>query len=132
MPVSEIGYAYAARAPELRMPMNERLRYFARYLEHSDPLIANDAYLEFGHAAYDEVGKVADQLPMDRLRAWVADEQVPQQRKGFYGLALGLAREPAERQRNREVLERLIATEAVEARRVRIFVPASTACWEVT
>jgi hypothetical protein len=116
VPVSEIDYAYAARAPELRTPTTERLHYFARYLEHSDPLIANDAYLEFGHAAYDEVAKVADQLPMDRLRAWVADEQVPQQRKGFYGLALGLAREPAERQRNREALERLIATPAEEAR----------------
>jgi hypothetical protein len=59
---------------------------------------------------------MADQLPMDRLRAWVADEQVPQQRKGFYGLALGLARAPADRQLNRKVLERLIAAPAEEAR----------------
>ena len=70
VPVSEIGYAYAARAPELRIPTAERLRYFTPYLEHADPLVANDAYLEFGHAPFDDVAKVADLLPMERLRAF--------------------------------------------------------------
>lgn len=110
VPVSELGYSYFAHAPDLRTPGSERLRYFARYLESSDPLVAEDAYLEFGHAPYDEVAKVADRLPMDQLRGWVADPQVPERRKGFYGLALGLASDPAQRQLNIELLERLIAT----------------------
>lgn len=108
-PVSELGYSYFAHAPDLRTPNAERLRYFARYLEHADALVAEDAYLEFGHAPYDEVAQVADRLPMERLRLWVADPQVPERRKGFYGLALGLATDPGERQRNRQVLEALIA-----------------------
>lgn len=109
VPVSELGYSYFAHAPDLRMESTDRLRYFARFLESSDPLVAEDAYLEFGHAPYDEVARVADQLPMDRLRLWVADPQVPERRKGFYGLALGLAADPRERQLNLAVLEKLIA-----------------------
>lgn len=107
-PVNEGSYAYFARAPELRVAAAERLRYFARFLEHPDATIADDAYLEFGHAPFDVVAQVADVLPLDNMRGWLLDEQVPQERHGFYGLALGLAREPAQRKLNAEFLSRLI------------------------
>jgi hypothetical protein len=107
-PVTETSYAYFARSPALRIAAAERLRYFAHFLENSDPAVADDAYLEFGHAPYDVVAQAADALPLDKIRSWLLDESVPQERKGFYGLALGLSREPATRAANLRVLQRLV------------------------
>ncbi|HEY2838866.1 MAG TPA: hypothetical protein VGJ26_06945 [Pirellulales bacterium] len=115
-PLDEVSYGYVARAPARRLPPAERLVYYARFLEHANPLLAEDAYLEFGAASYDEVAQVADQLPMAKIRAWVADPRVPEARKGFYGLALGLARNEADRQANTAALERWIATPADDFR----------------
>ena len=116
VPLDELSYAYVARAPSLRKPAAERLAYFIPFLEHRNSLLAEDAYLEFGRARFDEVAQVADKLPMDSLRAWLADDHVPQERKGFYGLALGLAREPAERRRNAEFLKQQILKPASDFR----------------
>ncbi|MBI3839654.1 MAG: hypothetical protein HY288_17170 [Planctomycetia bacterium] len=106
--VNEASYAYFARAPSLKTPVAERLRYFAPYLEHREPLVAEDAYLEFGHAPFDQVARVADLLPMARLRTWLTDPHVTPERKGFYGLALGLGTAPSERTGNTEFLRQLI------------------------
>jgi len=116
VPLDEVSYGYVARAPARRLPPGERLAYFARFLEHANPLLAEDAYLEFGAASYDEVAQVADQLPMAKLRRWVADPRVPEARKGFYGLALGLAKGDADRAANTAALERWIATPADDFR----------------
>jgi hypothetical protein len=116
IPLDETSYAYVARAPSLRKPAAERLGYFIPYLEHRDPLLAEDAYLEFGHARYDEVAGVADKLPMDAMRRWLEDDRVPQERKGFYGLALGLARGETERRRDAEFLKALILKPASDFR----------------
>lgn len=116
VPLDELSYAYVARAPSSRKPAAERLSYFIPFLEHRNPLLAEDAYREFGRARFDEVAQVADKLPMDSLRAWLADDQIPQERKGFYGLALGLARDPAERRRNAEFLKQQILKPASDFR----------------
>lgn len=115
-PVSELAYAYFVRAPAAALPMRERLKFFAGYLEHRDELLAEDAYLEFGHAPYDEVARVADLLPMESLRKWIVEPRVPQSRKGFYGLALGLARNDADRQANLAVLKKLVLEPADDFR----------------
>ncbi len=110
LPVTETSYAYFARLPASATPTAERLRYFARYLENSDPLIAQDAYLEFGHARFDEVASVIDALSAEQLRRWIGADAVPQSRKGFYGLALGLATDPATRAANAAFLKQQILT----------------------
>jgi hypothetical protein len=89
--LDEASFGYVARSPLAPAPASKRLMYFLPFLEHSDPLIADDAYLEFAHAPFDEVGQLAGRLPVDRLRDWLADETVPPDRKGLYGLLLGLA-----------------------------------------
>jgi hypothetical protein len=95
--VNEASYAYFARCPALKTPNVERLRYFARYLEHADPLVAVDAYLEFGHAPFEDVARVADVLDGQKMRRWLVDPGVPEARKGFYGLAIALAAPPEDR-----------------------------------
>ncbi|HEV3340009.1 MAG TPA: hypothetical protein VG125_06620 [Pirellulales bacterium] len=91
VPLNEASFGYVARLPLAQASVPRRLKYGLPFLEHSDPLIADDAYLEFAHAPLDEIARLADRLPVDRLRDWLADETVPADRKGLYGLLLGLA-----------------------------------------
>lgn len=102
----ETRLGYLAAAPSVAEPAAERLRWFARWLEHPDRVIAEDAFAEFGQASFAAVREAADALPAARLRAWVADPGVSQQRRGFYGLALGLvaAAEDREREACRQAL----------------------------
>ena len=108
IPLNETSFAYVARAPSLRQPAHKRLPHFLPFLEHPDPLLAEDAYLEFGHARFDEVAELADRLPQASFRKWLLDERVPEERKGFYGMALGLAPEGELRYENAEFLRKLI------------------------
>jgi hypothetical protein len=116
VPVDEGALGYFLKAPLRRMPAAQRLRYFAAYLEHANPLVAEDAYMEFGHAPFESVAEAIDALSMERLRDHLTDERVPQARKGFYGMALGLAQEPADRQANLALLRREILAPADEFR----------------
>lgn len=115
-PLDEIGYSYVLKSPDLKAPSAERLAWFARYLEHANPWLAEDAYLEFGHASFDQVAAVADHLPMADLRRWIADPAVLPEHKGFYGLALGLAVTGADRRENARLLRGLIEKPASDFR----------------
>ena len=106
--VTETSYAYFARAPSLKVAAAERLAYFTPFLEHADPVIAEDAYFEFGHATFDEVERAAGSLPLARMRKWLTDARVTPQRKGFYAVALGLARDARDRRENAQLLRGLI------------------------
>lgn len=106
--VDETSAAYFARAPKDNLPAAERLAYFTRFLEHPSQLVAEDAYLEFGHTPFDVVSDVAKQFQMEQIRAWLTAPEVPGHRKGFYGLLLGLAGEEQQRQTNSELLRKLI------------------------
>jgi hypothetical protein len=106
--VDETSYSYLARAPRGAVAAEERLAYFAPYLEHPNKLIAEDAYLEFGHAPLDQVTTAVAHLSMPKIRSWLTSLNVPGSRKGFYGLVLGLADGPAERTENAKLLHELI------------------------
>lgn len=114
--VTETSFAYVAQAPDLRKAGSERLRYFAKFLEHPEGLIATDAYNEFGQAPFEEVAKVAELIPPADLRRWLADPEVAETRKGLYGLLLGLAKSPAERKENLKLLRQRIESPAGEFR----------------
>jgi hypothetical protein len=114
--MNELSYAYFARAPSPRTETAKRLRYFAPYLEHADVLVAEDAYQEFGHAGFDEVAAVADALDQTKLRTWLRDANVPEARKGFYGMALGLATSEDDRRQNERLLRKLIEEPAPDVR----------------
>jgi hypothetical protein len=90
MEVTKESFAYMKNAPKPEVPTTERLRYFAKYLEHADQMIATDAYGEFANAAYGDITPVAKDMPRDYLRKWIADPQISPSRLGLYGLLLGL------------------------------------------
>ncbi|MDA7978567.1 MAG: hypothetical protein MPJ50_07330 [Pirellulales bacterium] len=92
LPISKPAYDYLRAAPDLRRPPEERLRYFARFLEDADEQIAEDAYMEFAHAPYSDVAAIGDTFDGDLLKTWLKDRGVPDDRKGFYALALALSR----------------------------------------
>lgn len=116
IPVDEASLRYYARAPSLREPQGRRLQYFVPFLEHANAAVAEDAYLEFGHAPYDQVANIAESLPMDKIRRWLNDPSVSAEHKGLYGLLLGLARTAADRRANQEILELLIREPAGDFR----------------
>lgn len=114
--VNEVSYAYFVRSPSLRQPADRRLAYFVRYLEHADPLIAEDAYGEFGQAPFEAVAANARHFSMAALRRWVQDPGVLPRRKGFYAMALGLAAGNDDRRHNLDLLRRLVREPADDFR----------------
>lgn len=114
--LNEASYVYVAQLPDGKLPARERLGYFARYLEHADPLIAEDAYGQFALAPFGELLEAADRLPFDSLRHWLRDPQVSPQRKGFYGLALAVAGGEPRRATAADVLWRAIVEPADDFR----------------
>jgi hypothetical protein len=65
------------------------LHYFFRYLDHADPDVAGDAYLEFARATDAEVGQVAKKLDPEKLRRLVNNAQTPDSRLGLFAFLLG-------------------------------------------
>jgi len=88
--VSRKAFDYIVNAPSPDLEYSKRLPYFLKYLEHEDEVISNDAYGEFANAPYEEIAKLADHIPAEKVRDWVADEKTVPTRLGLYGLLLGL------------------------------------------
>ena len=84
----------------------DRLAFFMDYLEHPDETISSDAYSEFAGAPYDVIRPLAPQMPVEKLREWVASSDTPPTRLGLYGLMLGLAGDETDKARmEKRILE---------------------------
>ncbi len=68
----------------------QRLSFFLDYLEDEDPLLAQDAYDEFGRAPYESVSAVSDQIDRQELIGWIEDSQVGPTRRRLYLTMLGI------------------------------------------
>lgn len=90
LPVTETRFQYIVQAPAPESPADERLGYFAKFLEFPDVAIANDAFAEFVNAPTKDIVAVAGKLSKDKLRRWLADPKTPVNRQSGYGLMLGL------------------------------------------
>jgi hypothetical protein len=88
--ITEPAFAYVVQAPAPEVPRAKRLKYFIRFLEFPDNLVANDAYFEFSNAPYKDIAAVAPYLPKEKIRGWLSQPETPQSRVGLYGLLLGL------------------------------------------
>jgi hypothetical protein len=65
------------------------LLYFFRYLDSSDPEVANDAYLELAKATDQEIGQIAKRIDPEKLRKLIQDPQTPVARLGLFCFLLG-------------------------------------------
>ncbi len=88
--ISGQGFEYVKNAPSPEEEPSKRLAYYVKFLESSDPLIADDAYAEFANAPYKTIASVKDKFPREKLRTWVFSDETSVTRLGLYGLMLGL------------------------------------------
>jgi hypothetical protein len=65
------------------------LLYYANFLDHSDDLIAEDAFLEFARSADAEVGQVAKKLQPARLRVLLKNPKLEAERISLFAFLLG-------------------------------------------
>ena len=89
-PISEIGFYYLKQAPGPEAAKEKRLRYFLKFLEYPDPLLATDAYSEFAKADYGDLVLIKDALPREKIRTWIQNPGTLASRLGLYGLMLGI------------------------------------------
>jgi hypothetical protein len=65
------------------------LLFFFNYLEHPDPVVATDAFLELAKANDKEIGQLAGKLSAEKLRGWLKSPNTPSERLGLYAFQLG-------------------------------------------
>ena len=83
-----IGYLEGAKA-ERAKGRPAALAYYARYLGHTDDLVAEDAFLEFARSKDDEVGQVAKQLDPKIFRALLQKPGLDADRISLFSFLLG-------------------------------------------
>ncbi len=88
--ITEPAFAYVAQAPAPEVATAKRLKYFIKFLEFPDQLVANDAYGELANAPYKDIAAVAPLLPRAKIRHWLLSADTPQTRLGLYGMLIGL------------------------------------------
>src|SRR4029077_19993304 len=65
------------------------LRYYARYLDHADALIAEDAFLEFARSGDQEVGQAAKGLDPAQFRRLLQNPTLDADRISMFAFLLG-------------------------------------------
>lgn len=91
--VNKSVFEYLKEAPS-KSDAESHSSYFVRFLEHKDPIIATDAHLEIKTLGSSDLASArslkAATPTREQLRKWLSDPAVPQRRKEFYALLLGL------------------------------------------
>ncbi len=82
------------------------LLFFFHYLDHADPEIARDAFLEFAKASDSDIAGVAKRLDATKLRRWLAARETPPERLSVYALLLGACGADADARTLRDMLDR--------------------------
>jgi hypothetical protein len=77
-------------------PRTAALAHFAKYLDHADPSVADDAFLAFAAANDKEVFEAAGSLKPDVFRKLVKDPRVDSQRLALFAFLLGATGGPAD------------------------------------
>jgi len=90
LPLTERGAEYIQAIITLPEKGAQRLSFFLDYLEDEDPLLAQDAYDEFGRAPYEVVTAVGDKIDRPQLIGWIEDSQIGPTRRRLYLTLLGI------------------------------------------
>ena len=67
----------------------EALLFYAKFLDHSDPAVAEDAFLEFAKSNDQDVGQAAKRLSPERFRNLMNHAKTDPDRLGLYAFLLG-------------------------------------------
>ncbi|MBL8794504.1 MAG: hypothetical protein JNM56_11405 [Planctomycetia bacterium] len=81
------------------------LKFFFNWLDHPDPNIASDAFLEFPYADYQDVKKAAQTFPADRIAQWLQDSDTPWWQYRTFSFLLGHCGQPQHAAVIRKVLD---------------------------
>ncbi|MEX2310267.1 MAG: hypothetical protein WD738_22050 [Pirellulales bacterium] len=84
LPLSPAAVDYVRKLPSAAPTGADRLAFFQDYLEHEDPLLAQDAYDEFARAPYAEVQALGPRMHHDRLVKWISDLEISPSRRRLY------------------------------------------------
>jgi hypothetical protein len=87
-PAAVVEYAKAAAAATDADPAKQ-LGFFFRHLDHAQPAVAADAFLEFAKAADADILKAAPAFDRAKLRTLIAAPATPTERLGVFSFLLG-------------------------------------------
>ncbi|TWT90816.1 hypothetical protein Mal64_12130 [Pseudobythopirellula maris] len=90
LPLSDEAVAYVPKLIGLPESGADRMAFFQDYLEHSDSLLAQDAYDEFARAPYSDVQDLAPRMDPEQLMSWIEDPAVSPSRRRLYLTMLGV------------------------------------------
>jgi len=90
LPLSPAAVDYVRKLPSVPQSGADRVAYFQDYLEHVDPLLAQDAYDEFARAPYADVQALGPRMKHDKLVEWIADLEISPSRRRLYFTMLGV------------------------------------------
>lgn len=95
---------YIGKLEKLPREGAERLAFFLPYLEHEDDVLTYDAYDEFARCKYEDLIELKDRIDRKTLMEWIANPDVPINRRRLYFTMLGVCGTAEDAQE----LERLI------------------------
>jgi hypothetical protein len=91
LPVSERAETYIAKVTEIvQQPIDGRLKFYHRYLQDEESMLARDAYDEFAIAPYEAVKKLKPNMDHDQLIEWISDPELATDRKRLFLTLLGI------------------------------------------
>jgi hypothetical protein len=93
LPVTDRAQDYIRKMLSLPTDMTERLKFFMKYFEDADTLLARDAYDEFANASYEEIKKLKPLMDREQLIAWIRDTSLSPDRKRLYLTLFGVCGE---------------------------------------
>jgi hypothetical protein len=69
--------------------VGQRMLFYFKYLDNDDPVVSQDAFLEFARCGDKEISDVAKHLPAAKLRTFLQDPKTPTERLGLFAFLLG-------------------------------------------
>ncbi|MDZ4850619.1 MAG: hypothetical protein SGI77_15140 [Pirellulaceae bacterium] len=112
LPISTEAEQYLQKVSELPEDNAARLRFYIRYLENAESLLARDAYDEFAQTPYEDVKLVRDAMDRSVILSWIKDKDIAPDRKRLYYTMLGICGQPEDA----NLLESLMKSESPEGR----------------
>jgi hypothetical protein len=98
--------AYLKRAVELKdAKMEQKLKFFFKYLDNEDAEISNDAYKFFANTDYRDYRTTFKSLPREKVIQWLESDKTPSFRYGLYASMLGHCGKPEDAKVLRKMLE---------------------------